>query len=74
MEEMIVMKSIIYQVMKLAVRMKLPMVINRETSTIKGLIRIVDEKLAVDFLQVKLLCLSCFSRKAPNERFGSLLT
>ena len=40
---------------------------NRVINTImEGLIHKVDTKPAVEFLQVKLLCLSCFPRKVPN--------
>ena len=47
---------------------------NRVMNTImKGLIHKVDTKPAMEFLQVELLCLNCFPRKAPNQKFGAIL-
>ena len=67
---MIAMKSMTHKIMKLAVRMKLPMVMNRTGYKDNDK---VDMKPAMEFLQVELLCLSYFPRKAPNQKSGAIL-
>ena len=62
-----------HEVMKLAVRMKLPMKTNRATNTMSDLTHKVDTKPVVEFLQVGLLYLLCSPRKALNLKFGTIL-